>query len=337
MAKQGTLDREQILRISSAFRGACVLGAAAELDLFTRLGGRARTAGELAALMKADLRATAMLLDALAALRLLEKRGGRYRLPSGLRPLLMEGSPRTLLASIRHHVNIMRRWSELARVVKSGKPAARRASIRGLKADRAAFIAAMHGFSGPFAEALVRRLGPPRFRRLLDVGGASGTWTLAFLKASPGARATIFDLPDAIAQARRRLAATGALGRVALVPGDFYKDELPAGADLAWVSAIAHQHSRRDNRDLFRKVYAALSWGGRILIRDFVLEENRTRPLDGALFAINMLVGTKSGGTFTFEEFAEDLKAAGFRNPRLLVEDERMHSVVGAVKPAQRA
>src|SRR5690606_1310431 len=107
----------------------------------------------------------------------------------------------------------------------------------------------------PNADPLVARLLPLEFKHLLDVGGASGTWTLAFLKAVPGASATLFDLPDAIKQARERFAGTEYAGRITFVPGDFYTDRLPAGADFAWVSAIIHQHSRQHNRQLFAKVF----------------------------------------------------------------------------------
>ena len=120
------------------------------------------------------------------------------------------------------------------------------------------------------------------------MGGASGTWTLAFLRAVPGATATIFDLPDAIEQAHSRLIGTEFESRVTLAAGDFYVDNLPAGADFAWVSAICHQHSRRHNRELFAKVYQALAPSGRIAIRDIVMEPCHTQPRDGALFAINI-------------------------------------------------
>ena len=191
----------------------------------------------------------------------------------------------------------------------------------------------MHSISGPMADDLVALLDPLAFRHLLDVGGASGTWTLAFLRAMPNATATIFDLPDAIEQARARLAGTEFANRVTLAAGDFYVNDLPSGANFAWVSAICHQHSRRHNRDLFAKVWRALIPGGRILIRDIVMSPNRIEPLDGALFAINMLVNTDSGGTFTFEEYAEDLLASGFQDPRLLIEHEAMNSVVEAIRP----
>jgi SAM-dependent methyltransferase len=325
-----TPDRLQILQMASGYRSACVLGAAAELDIFSILATRQLSAADLAKRLGTDLRATKMLLDALAALGLLQKHEAVYAVPADLRPLLGDGTPQTVLPMVLHNMNIMRSWAQLARVVKSGQPAPRQASIRGAEADRAAFIAAMHSISGPMADDLVAHLGPPRFEHLLDVGGASGTWTLAFLRAMPGATATIFDLPDAIQQARQRLARSEFAPRVKFVPGDFYSDELPRGADLAWVSAIAHQHSREHNQELYAKVHTALRPGGRIMIRDIVMEPDRTQPPDGALFAINMLVNTDSGGTLTFEEFAEDLRVAGFVEPKLLVKDEAMNSVVGA-------
>jgi SAM-dependent methyltransferase len=326
-------NRQQILELMNGFRPACVLGAAAELDLWTALGGQSLSAEQFADRLHADPRATAVLLDAVAALGLLDKREARYGVPPELRAWLIEESPETILPMLRHATCILRSWSQLAWVTKAGIPAPRQPSIRGPDADRVSFIAAMHVVSGPMADDLVEKLGPPRFHRLLDVGGASGTWTLAFLRAASGATATIFDLPDAIEQARRRLAGTEFADRVRLVAGDFYTDDLPEGADFAWVSAICHQHSRRHNRDLFAKVFRALAPGGRIALRDVVMEPDRTGPREGALFAVNMLVNTDSGGTYTFAEYAEDLRSAGFENPQLQVKHEAMNSVVVAEKP----
>lgn len=326
-------DRGQLLDLMAAFRPSCVLGAAAELDLFDLLGEESLSAQALTQRLDSDLRATTMLLDALAALNLLDKREGHYSVPPELRPLLTAAGSQTVLPMVRHGMNILRGWAQLAWVTKSGIPGPRQASIRGFEADRAAFIAAMHTVSGPIANDLVAKLGPPKFTHLLDVGGASGTWTLAFLRATPDANATIFDLPDAIHEARERLAATEFADRVTLVPGDFYHDDLPGRADFAWVSAIIHQHSRENSRELYAKVHNALVPGGRIAIRDVVMNGDRTHPQAGALFAINMLVNTETGGTFTFEEIAEDLHAAGFVRPELMLHGDQMDSVVVATRP----
>jgi predicted O-methyltransferase YrrM len=169
--------------------------------------------------------------------------------------------------------------------------------------------------------------------RLLDVGGASGTYTMALLDAAPGLRATLFDLPHVIPLARERLAAAGTLDRVELVAGDLERDALPGGHDLVLLSAIIHSYSLAQNLDLYRKCLAALVPGGRLLIRDHVMSPDRTQPKAGALFAINMLVNTRGGGTFTLEEITDGLTQAGFERIRLVQSGEVMNGVVEAFRP----
>jgi ubiquinone/menaquinone biosynthesis C-methylase UbiE len=202
----------------------------------------------------------------------------------------------------------------------------------GEDADNASFIGAMHAISVAFADPVVASMGKLSFKHLLDVGGASGTWTIAFLKAVPEARATIVDLPHAIDQARGRFRRTPFESRVTLVEGSFFEGELPKGADFAWVSAIAHMFNREENRLLYRRVGEALDPKGRIAIRDIVMHDSRVAPVQGALFAINMLANTPTGGTFTFEEYAEDLRQSGFVSPELKVSTDDMNSIVWAIK-----
>jgi precorrin-6B methylase 2 len=271
-----------------------------------------------------------ILLDALAALRLLEKRGEHYSLAPGVENALTRDSDQTVLAMAQHQANCLRNWAQLAWVVKTGKPAPDIPSVRGESGDQEAFIGAMHNVSAPVADAVIQALQPLHFRHLLDVGGGSGTWTMTFLRGCPGATATIFDLPHVINMARQRLGAAGFLDRVRLAEGSFYDAELPPGADLAWVSAIVHQNSREQNRDLFAKVFRALEPGGRIAVRDILMQLDRTQPVAGALFAVNMLVATEGGSTFTLDELREDLEATGFKNVAVARTDEGMNAIVVA-------
>jgi predicted O-methyltransferase YrrM len=333
---------EKVAEISRGFQPACVLMAGAELGVFDALAdtrrsaqhiARGMTAEALARRLKADARAMRMLADALTSLGLLTLRGGRYSPGAGVADLLTETGRRGGLAMVRHQANCLRSWAQLAWVVKTGRPAKDAPSVRGAAADQAAFIEAMDDASRTLAPELAKRIGPPPFRHLLDIGGGPGTWTIAFLRAAPSARATLLDLPHTMPIARRHIAAAGLQGRVRLVAGDLDSGRaLPRGADLAWISAIVHMNSRAANRDLFRKTRAALVDGGRVLIRDVVMRESRTAPEFGALFAINMLVNTPKGGTFTFRELSEDLLAAGFQKPSFLHRGEAMDSVIQALK-----
>jgi hypothetical protein len=117
---------------------------------------------------------------------------------------------------------------------------------------------------------------------------------------------------------------------VALVPGDYNADPLPRGADLVWLSAIIHQNSPDQNRALYHRIAAALEPGGRLLIRDIVMQPSRTAPLAGALFAVNMLVHTQGGNSYTLSEIRDDLEAAGFTEVEWIRRDEGMNSVVSA-------
>jgi len=332
MSKQWTGD--DVLQTAWGFQASCVLTAAAELDVFGVLAEGPMTAEALAGRIDADLRGTTILADALAGIGLLVKDGAAYSPAPGAVEALTESGSDSVLAMVRHSANCLRGWSQLAPIVKAGKPIdPRPVSIRGATADHEAFIEAMNDISRRTADSLVASIGPPEFEHLLDIGGGPGTWTIAMLSAVRGTRATLFDLPEVIPIARRHFEQAGMEDRVTLVAGDFAADApLPEGADLAWVSAIVHMNSRSENRDLFAKVHAALQDGGQILIRDVVMDESHTSPPARALFAVNMLVHTPGGGTFTFDELSEDLQAAGFTDAAMLHQDEFMNSVVRASK-----
>ena len=325
---------EDILQLANSYQPACVLAAAADLELFSAMGLGPFTAGEVVEGLSADPRGVGVLLDALAALQLLDKAGDSYTLAPGVADALANPGAQSVLAMAQHQANCLRRWSRLAEAVKTGRPPERTASIRGADADYASFIEAMDNVSAPVASAIVADLGELRFDHLLDVGGASGSWTIAFLRAHPNAAATIFDLPHVMPQADDRIAQAGLSHRVTLAAGDYFTDPLPGGADLAWISAIVHQNSRQQNRELFARVRQALRPGGQVLVRDILMDESRTHPMRGALFAVNMLTGTEQGGTYTFEELSEDLQTSGFAEPRIARRAEDMSSVIAARCPA---
>jgi hypothetical protein len=321
---------EQILEMMRAYQVPCMLAAAADLDLFETLALAPGTAAEVAAATGCDVRAVTILLDALAAVKVIAKENEHYSIPPEVAPFLCDASPQSVIAMIRHQANCLRRWSRLPWTVRTGKPDYPGPSIRGEDADKRSFIEAMHVVSRDVADNLVQEIHPGGVRCLLDLGGASGSWTLAWLKAEPEARAIIFDLPHVIPMARESFSTSPMASRVEMYAGNFYTDDLPKGADLAWVSAIIHQSSADQNRDLYRRIAAALTPRGWIYIRDIVMESSRTAPVAGALFSVNMLSGTEGGNCYSLAEIQEDLQSAGFADIQLVRRDEGMHSVVRA-------
>ena len=320
---------DPLIRMSRAFMEARVLLTAAELDLFTDLARQPVTAATLAQARRWKRWPLAAVLDALVGMGLLVKKDHLYHCPPEIAAKLTAGSPDSVLASVLHAADLWDHWSGLTTRVAGGKPSAP-ARLDYLRA----FVGAMDITGRPLAPRIVATVNPAGARKLLDLGGASGTYTKAFLDAVPGMQATIFDLADVITLARERLTAAGYIDRVTLVAGDYLTDPLPGGHDLAWLSAVIHSNGAEETLALFRKVYGALTTGGRIVIRDHVMSEDRTAPRAGALFNINMLVATRAGRTYTYPEIEDALQQAGFRQVRLIQGGESMDGLVEARKLA---
>jgi hypothetical protein len=126
----------------------------------------------------------------------------------------------------------------------------------------------------------------------------------------------VLDLPTVLPIAQGHIDAAGLAGRVETRAGDLRRDPLGNGFTLVLVSAICHMLSPEENLDLFRRCFEALAPQGRMVMQDFILEPDKTAPRQAALFALNMLVGTPAGSTYSHEEYAAWMIAAGFKEVR---------------------
>jgi predicted O-methyltransferase YrrM/predicted transcriptional regulator len=325
-------EKKDIITVAGAFMRSRIILTAAELDLFSIIQDSLTTAEKIADRFGFNPRALERVLDCLVTFGLLQKNGGAYSLTHEGAPYSSKHSA-SELPMLLHMSRLWDSWSDLTEVVKNG-PGSERKPPKQMDMDsRLAFIGAMHVVGRSLSEEIAGSLDLRGYRKLLDIGGGSGTYTIAFLNHNPQLQAILFDLKEVIIMARERLSSEGLLDRVELIIGDFYSDDLPGGCDLALLSAIIHQNSRQQNLELFVKACRSLEAGGMLLIRDHIMDERRTYPLEGALFAINMLVNTQGGDTYTFHEVAQDLREAGFTDVRLIRSGERMDCVVGAVKP----
>jgi len=322
-----------IMSLISKFQESRIFLTAAELDVFTLLAENPMSAQETANRLNATVRGITILLDAAASMGLLEKKEDKYHCPADVASILSKESPASMMPMVMLATGGWKRWSDLTDIVRHGKDRIKGTAFDINESEQEAFSGAMHVIAYRMAPGIVAAIKPGNARKLLDIGGGSGAYTQAFLEASPGLTATIFDLPAAINRARQRLVATGLLDRITLAAGDFYKDELPTGHDLALLSAIIHQNSPEENMALYRKIFRALQPAGRLVIRDHVMSSDHTRPAGGAFFAVNMLVVTAGGRTYSFEEIKSSLESVGFMNVNLIQPDERMNGLVEGFKP----
>jgi SAM-dependent methyltransferase len=326
------MNPETVMAEVRDFMKSRIILTAAELDLFTVIDNKPATAAEMAARLHLDPNALTRLLDCLVVFGLLEKEQGPYR-TTEKGAFFSAAHPETVLPMVLHMNHLWETWSKLTEAVRKGHEDQSKPGLKFDEKSMKAFIGAMHVVARGLSAEIAGFLDLSPYRRLLDVGGASGTYTIAFLRKNPAMTAKLFDLEGVIPIARERLQEEGLLDPVELVAGNFYQDALPGGCDLALLSAIIHQNSPSQNVALYQKIYQALEPGGVLLIRDHIMDETRTRPPGGAIFALNMLVNTRGGDTYTDNEVKDTLEQAGFTEVQLLRKGSQMDGLVQARKP----
>jgi (2Fe-2S) ferredoxin/predicted O-methyltransferase YrrM len=302
---------DELMQAIQGFRPSRIILTAIELDIFSAIGDGA-IANDVAAKLKLDPRATEMLLNALTALDLLEKRGGNFsNTPIAARFLAASGKDDSR-DSLMHTVNLWDRWSTLTAAVREGTSVVFQEQVTRPAKITEAFIAAMHKNASFRAPMVVRVLDLDNVKKVLDIGGGSGAYSIALAKAKKDLRAEVFDLPTVTPLTQKYIEHSGLSDRITTHDGDMRTDEFGTGYDLVLLSAICHMNSPEENKKLFGKCLAALNSGGQMVMQDFVLGSDKTSPQSGALFAINMLVGTRAGSSYSEDEYRQWLEMTGF-------------------------
>lgn len=309
------MNDDKIFGIARGFQASRILLTAVELGVFGGLGDESKPSSAVADALGTDARATDRLMNALVAIGLLEKIGDRFRNSAEAREFLVPGHRHYMGGALGHINNLWDTWSTLTEAVRAGTTQVQREG-----ASRAAwvtpFIAAMHYNAADDAAQIASLVGLAGVRRMLDVGGGSGVYSIEFCRTSPELRAVVFDLPDVVPLTADYVAEAGLSDRITTSAGDFSKDNLGSGFDLVLLSQIIHMNDPAANIELFKKCRDALNAGGRLVIHDFIMDESRTTPPHGAIFALNMLVGTDAGDTYTQSEVGDWLAKASFGEPR---------------------
>jgi acetylserotonin N-methyltransferase len=313
-------DAAPILEWIEAFRRSKAMFAAVSLGLFDLLSEGPADAAALARRTGADAGALARLLDACAALGLLTKSDGMYANEPVARQYLCRASPATLTGYILYSDRVLYpMWAHLEDAVREGTH--RWPQAFGLdgpifdgffRTDESmrTFVRGMHGFGLLSSPRVVEAFDLSRFRRMVDLGGATGHLVLAACERYPNLRGAVFDLPRVIEAARESVAASPVHDRVALIAGDFFEAELPA-ADLFALGRILHDWSEEKIGRLLRKIHARLPAGGALLIAEKLLADDGVGPPSANMQSLNMLVITE-GRERAPAEYAALLRAAGF-------------------------
>ena len=305
---------EELDDLVLAYQKSRVVVTAVELDVFSVIADAPQSARAVATACGTDVRATGMLLDALSALGLVTKQGNHYQCTELTGTALNAASPESARAIFLHQNELWSRWSDLTDCVKEGRPAAE-ADAQNASFDQGTFIGAMHQRSLEQAPAFVQAVDCSGVNDLLDLGGGSGAYAIAFCQEYPEIHATVLDRQGVVNLAADYVQRAGLQNRVETRAGDMFTDDLGGPYDLVWLSNVAHSYRGEDIVRLFRRIRGVLRPAGRFVLRDFIMSEDKTEPEFGAVFALNMLVCTGDGGTYSGSEYREWLKRAGFVAP----------------------
>jgi cyclopropane fatty-acyl-phospholipid synthase-like methyltransferase len=229
---------------------------------------------------------------------------------------------------------LLPRWLQLNEIVRTGKPAASVNHQQEGAEFFAQFVESLFPLSFDAARQLGEHLGVARNGTVsvLDIGAGSGVWGIALAKQSPKVRIHAVDWPQVLEVTRKVAARHGLDDRLTTAPGDFFEADFGHGHHVATIGHILHSEGRERSRRLLEKTFDALAPGGTVAIMEFVPNDERTGPPNALIFAVNMLVNTEAGDTFTFAEMSGWLREAGFTNPRRL-EVQAVSPLILATKP----
>jgi hypothetical protein len=311
------MDFTELMRLAGGHVEARLIQTAVELAIFDALENFAATEA-VANRLELEPEATELLLNALASLQLLHKRGATFSLTETAAKYLLKSSPQYVGGMIRFESLLWSCWEKLPEAIRSGQPARLPNMYQDDPAETEIFIKAMDSLvnargDAPVAANAVDWRG---IAELLDVGSGPATYSIAFCKRFPGLRVTIFDLPGTLAITDKYVREAGMTKRIQQIAGDYRKETIPGSYDVIFLSNIIHGESVENNRSLIRKLVSNLKAGGQIVIKDHILDDSRTTPPVGAIFSLLMLLTTESGRCYSFNEIKSWMEQAGLPQVR---------------------
>lgn len=301
---------EDIRNKANSFQESRILLSAFELKIFTVLDNHLMTSEEVSTKINADPGAADRLMNALCAMGILKKVKGKFYNTEIASKYLVEGKP-DFMGGLYHTNHLWNTWSYLTDSVIRGS------SCKGdqNKTEKTewveAFISAMHYRGVKQGKILAMMIDLSGVNKILDVGGGSAAFSMELVKRNPSINAVVLDLPHVIPLTKKYVSDAGLTDKFDFIEGNYLTREFESTYDLILLSAVVHINSFEENKMLIKKCADGLNQNGMIIINDFIMNEDRTQPSYGAIFSLNMLVGTTSGNTYREREMKEWFIAAG--------------------------
>ena len=325
-----------IMQLAVAYRASAIFFAASDYDVFTALADGGLTAEEVAARTGTEREPMRLVLESCADAGLLARDGAKFLNTPTADTFLVRGRPAYLGGALTYARDLYPAWGNLTSLVKTGLPPMPPETILGDdKAKTRAFVMAMHERAKGIGSILPQIVDLTGRKRLLDVGGGPGTYSVALCRQTPGLTATVLDRPGVLEVSKELVDAAGFADRVSLMPGDYLKTPFGSGFDVALLSGMMHRETEEGVMLLLTKTFAALDAGGQVIVSDvFFDDDHKNTPPFTTSFALNMMVTSDHGSAHAKTEMQRWLERAGFTG--ISVRDlpkPNPHSLVLGTKP----
>ena len=335
-SNQAPVTPERLMQFGFAYAPPLVIGAAVKNKVFDSLLNGSKTVEQVSGETGASVRGLRAVMNALVGLELLKKTGEKYSLVPESEAFLVDNKPGSLAGFFgMAATHLVPNWLQLADAVRTGRPPVPLNQEAPGSEFFAVLVENIIPMSYPAALALAEHLkiaDSKHEMRVLDIAAGSGIWGIALAQQSPRVQVTAQDWPEMIPTTKRIVQKFGVADRLSYIKGDVLKADFGNDYDIATLSHILHTEGTERSRALLKKTFNALKSGGTIAIGEWLVNDERTEPLAGLIFAVNMLVHSEQGDTFSFNEIKSWLEAAGFKNAHT-VEAPGPSPLVLATKP----
>jgi SAM-dependent methyltransferase len=319
------LDADGFGALGGAFMSAKLLCIASEIDLFGKLASGPLSLEELSGALNLPRRSVRVVANAMAALGVLVLEDGKYKNTSSSQEFLTGQSPLDVRAGLRLYNRIVYpMWMGIENAIRTGEPAR-----HGQTNEEFAriFSEGVEAWTRPGAVALSERFDFSSVRRLLDVGGGTGSYLIPILERYPDMRATLYELPPSAAHARKRLGAHAIGPRVDIVEGDALFDPIPEGHDAVLMAGFIHLFNPEKVLMFLKRAREAVKPGTPLLVCDQWMNSTHTSPMFGAMLAGTYLMLSGEGDTYSVDEARPWFEQTGWQ----FVEHRQLTTLIGLV------